>query len=99
MADRECYTASMNDEDDPFGVRSVAVSGVVSSALIAALVRKLGEKGLLTDVDVRDIYDDALHSLERSEAEAEQDVVDMYRQAREIIKIPLRDIPLPRDKS
>lgn len=89
----------MNDEDDPFDTHSVAVSGVVSSALIAALVRKLSEKGLLSDIDVRDLYDDALHTLECSEAEAGPNFADMYREARQIIEAPFKDTPLPDDKS
>lgn len=80
----------IDEDDDPFGVRSVAVSTVVGSALFAALIRKLGEKGILTDTDTRELYDDALHSLERQQADAEPDVAEMYRKAREVIETPLR---------
>ncbi|WP_299971464.1 hypothetical protein [uncultured Roseobacter sp.] len=85
----------MKHEDDPFGVRSVAASGVVSSALIAALVQKLGEKGLLSDLDVREIYDGALYSLERSRASAEPQDETMFREAAEIIERALSETPLP----
>ncbi|MEL7398080.1 MAG: hypothetical protein AAFN44_17100 [Pseudomonadota bacterium] len=81
----------MNDEDDPSGVRSVAVSGLVSSSLIAALIRKLAEKGVLSDMDTREIYDDALHSLEVGQADADAETQEMYRLAREVIEGPLRD--------
>ena len=84
----------MNEEDDPHGIHSVAGSGVVNSALIAGLLQKLAEKGLLSDVDVREIYDDALHSLEQAQADAAPKDAALYRDARALIEGPLRDTPL-----
>ncbi len=82
-------------EDDPFGAGSTAASGLVSATVIAALVSKLAEKGLLSDGDVHDIYDDALHSLEREQAEADPEFADLYRQARRVIEEPLREMKSP----
>ena len=89
----------MNDEDDPHGIQSVAASGVVNSALIAGLLLKLAEKGFLSNIDVSDIYDDALHSLEQAQADAAPKDAALYRDARAMIEGPLRDTPLSDDSS
>jgi len=61
---------------------------------MAQLIPKLAELGVLSDQDTYDIYDRALESLERMQAEtSDSNLQSIYKEAREIIEKPLRDEP------
>ena len=81
------------DEHDDVKIKSVAASGLVSSSVLAALVGMLGAKGILSDDEVHDIYDEALLSLEAQQAQLDTPEMDeVYVAAREIIEAPLREL-------
>ena len=81
------------DDENTFKINSVAASGLVSSSVLAALVGALGAKGVLSDDDVHDIYDEALLSLEAQQAQSDTPEMDeVYEAARRIIEMPLREL-------
>lgn len=72
---------------------SLTASALVSSSLFMALIAKLAERGILSDADTRDIYDDALLSLEEAAANAQSNEMrGVYSSAaRGIIENPLNN--------
>ena len=83
---------------DPDIFRSHAVSVSINAALMAELLPKLAEIGVLSAQDTHDIYDGALLSLEKSEADAEHNALrEVYADARQIIETALDSTPKPPD--
>lgn len=79
----------MNDK-----INVITASGLVNSALVAELIPKLAELGVLSEQDTYDIYDRALESLERMQAEADDpEFREVCADARRIIEAPLADTP------
>lgn len=76
-------------EPDP-RVDAIATSDLVSSATLAALVGMLGAKGVLSDPEVREVYEQALFLIEQHQAEAEPDMAPIFKAAREVIETQLR---------
>jgi hypothetical protein len=74
--------------DDP-RVDALAASELVSSSLLASLVGMLGAKGILSDQEVREIYEQALFLLEQHHA-AEPALGAIYEAAREILEAEMR---------
>lgn len=75
-------------EPDP-RIDAIAASGLVSSALLAALVAAVARKGLLSDKEVREIYEHALLLLEQHD-DNEPTMKGVYEAAREVIEAELR---------
>ncbi len=71
-------------------MKFLAASGVVNASLLAALIGALAVKGVLTDAEVKDIYEHALLMIEQDQADAGPDMADMYAAAREVIEEHLR---------
>ena len=73
---------------------STTASYLVNSALLAELIPKLAELGVFSDQDSYDIYDRALESLERMQAEAEDPQLrSVFVEARRMVEEPLRTMP------
>lgn len=70
-------------------IDAVAASDLVSSSVLAALIGMLGAKGVLSDVEVREIYEQALYLLEARQND-EPETASIYEAAREIIEAQLR---------
>ena len=70
-------------------LESVAVSELVSSALIASLIPTLVERGVLTSEDAHDVYENALLMIE-TQQDDEPAVQRIYEAARELIEARLR---------
>ncbi len=68
---------------------SIAVSDLVSSSVLASLIGMLGAKGVLSDAEVREIYEQALFLLEQHQAN-DHGAAEIYEAAREIIEEQLR---------
>ena len=75
-------------ERDP-RIDAIAASDLVSSSVLAALVGMLGAKGILSDEEVREVYEQALYLLETHQAD-EPETKPIYEAAREIIEAQLR---------
>lgn len=76
--------------DDP-RIDAVAASDLVSSSVLASLVGMLGAKGILSDEEVREVYEQALFLLEQHHAGDEDGTLDgVYAAAREVIEAQLR---------
>ncbi len=71
-------------------VDAIAASEMVSAATLAALVKMLALKGLLSLRDAREVYEDALHMLEEQQGE-DSGMDRIYEAAREAIEAQLRD--------
>ena len=72
-------------------LKSINVSNIINSSLMAQLIPKLAELGVLSGQDTYDIYDRALESLERMQSETKDtNLQSIYKEAREIIENPLR---------
>ena len=73
---------------------SVAASGLASAAILAALVQALVTKGVLTDAEVREVYEQALLLMETEEA-ASPTASMIFTTARELLEEHLRarDVP------
>ena len=85
----QCYPLHMSDK-----ILSTTASCLVNSALLTELIPKLGELGVLSEQDTHDIYDRALESLERMQAEVEDPQLrPVYMQARRMIEEPLNSTP------
>lgn len=78
----------MAREDDP-RIDALAASELVSSSLLASLVGMLGAKGILSDDEVREVYEQALYLLEQHQSN-EPALKVVYEAAREIIEAELR---------
>lgn len=70
-------------------IDALAASELVSSSLLASLVAMLGAKGLLSDNEVREVYEQALYLLEQHQS-SEPELKAVYEAAREIIEAELR---------
>jgi hypothetical protein len=68
---------------------AVAASDLVSASVLAALVGMLGAKGILSDEEVREVYEQALYLLETHQGD-EEGTAPIYGAAREIIEAQLR---------
>jgi hypothetical protein len=75
-------------ERDP-RLDAIAASDLVSSSVLAALVGMLGAKGILSDEEVREVYEQALYLLETHQGD-EAETRPIYEAAREIIEAQLR---------
>lgn len=71
-------------------VKHLAANNVVCASLLAGLVSALVVKGVLSDGDVKEIYEHALLMIEEEQAAADAQVADMYAAAREVIEEHLR---------
>jgi|APFEC2959095171_1045051.scaffolds.fasta_scaffold18808_2 hypothetical protein len=74
--------------DDP-RVDALAASELVSSSLLASLVGMLGAKGVLSDQEVHEIYEQALFLLEQHHA-AEPTLGSIYDAARRVLEAEMR---------
>lgn len=70
-------------------LESVAASELVSSSLLAALIPALVNRGVLTQQDATEIYENALMLLEMQQG-ADPAVQHVYETARELIEAHLR---------
>lgn len=71
-------------------LNAITASGLVNSALVAELIPKIAELGILSEQNTYDIYDRALESLERMQAEADDpEFREVCADARQIIETPL----------
>lgn len=82
----------MNEDDEPNPLPMIAAVTLSSSAILAALVQSLHDKGVLDAEETVEIYETALHLLEMQQAVADQvpgfgEVMDI---ARELIEQHLR---------
>lgn len=75
-------------EDDP-RINAVAASDLVSASVLASLVGMLGAKGILSDEEVREVYEQALYLLETQQG-TDEEMAPIYEAAREIIEAQLR---------
>lgn len=71
-------------------LESVAASSLVSSALLASLIPALVENGSLTELEVREIYENALLMLEGAQSELPEHMAPIYEAARKLIEDQLR---------
>ena len=72
---------------------AVAASGLVTAALISALVSGLVRKGALTTAERREIYEHALLMLEAQQAGVVPHSLAVFEAARELIEQHLRPQP------
>ena len=72
---------------------AVAASGLVTAALISALVSGLVRNGALTTAERREIYEHALLMLEAQQAEVVPHSLAVFEAARELIEQHLRPQP------
>lgn len=75
--------------DDP-RIDAIAASDLVSSSVLASLVGMLGAKGILSDEEVREVYEQALFLLEQQHAGDDGTLDRVYAAAREVIEAQLR---------
>ena len=76
-------------DEDP-RISAIAASDLVSASVLASLIGMLGAKGILSDDEVREVYEQALFLLESHQAEADDGMSNIYEAAREIIEAQLR---------
>lgn len=74
--------------DDP-RIGAIAASDLSSAAILASLVGMMGAKGILSDGEVREIYEQALFLLYQNQSET-PDIQRVFEAAREIIEAQLR---------
>lgn len=77
----------MSDDLDP--VESVTASHLVTSALVASLIPTLVDRGVLSPLDAREIYENALLMIETDQGD-DPAVQRIYEAARELIEAHLR---------
>jgi len=70
-------------------VDALAASELVSAALLASLVGMLGAKGILSDDEVREVYEHA-HALLTEHRGSETGLTSIYDAALELIEAELR---------
>jgi hypothetical protein len=70
-------------------IDSIAASDLSSAAILASLIGTLGAKGILSDDEVREVYEQALYLLEMHQG-GEEETRSIYEAAREIIEAQLR---------
>lgn len=76
----------MNDER----IDAIASSDLVSASVLASLIGMLAAKGILSDRETREIYENALFLLEQQQPNDHPEVASIYEAAREIIEAQLR---------
>lgn len=76
--------------EDDARIDAIAASDLTSASVLASLIGMLGAKGVLSDEEVREIYEQALYLLEQHQAEGDDGVAHIYEAAREIIEAQLR---------
>ncbi len=73
---------------------NATITSLVNSALVAELIAKLAELGVLSEQDTHDVYDRALESLERMQADADDpDFRAVCADARRMIEEPWSTTP------
>jgi hypothetical protein len=77
----------MTDRDPR--IDTIAASDLSSAAILAALIGMLGAKGVLSDQEVREVYEQALFLLETHQGD-EVELRPIFEAAREIIEDQLR---------
>ncbi|PWJ80597.1 hypothetical protein C7441_112139 [Pseudaminobacter salicylatoxidans] len=70
-------------------IDAVAASDLASAATLASLIGTLASKGLLSDQEVRDLYENALLLLETHQG-TEPEMRHVFEAAREVIEAQLR---------
>jgi hypothetical protein len=75
-------------ERDP-RIDALAASDLSSAAILASLIGMLGAKGILSDSEVREVYEQALYLLDAHQGD-EPEARRIYEAAREIIEAQLR---------
>jgi hypothetical protein len=78
----------MSDRDPR--IDAIAASDLSSAAILGALISVLGAKGILSDEDVREVYEQALLLLEAHQADAAPELDGIFEAAREVIEAQLR---------
>lgn len=71
-------------------IDAVAASDLVSASVLASLIGALAGKGILSNDEVREVYEQALYLLEMRQAASGDDMAPVYGAAREIIEAQLR---------
>lgn len=80
----------MTDDGSDPRIDAIASSDLVSASVLASLIGMLGAKGVLSDDEVREVYEQALYLLETRQAESEPETRPIYEAAREIIEAQLQ---------
>lgn len=75
-------------------IDAVAASELATAAMLAALVERLTVKGLLTDAEVREIYEHALLMIEEGQGTSPEAEL-IFAAARELIEQHLRPSDRP----
>lgn len=75
-------------KEDP-RINAVAANDLVSASVLASLIGMLGAKGILSDEEVREVYEQALYLLETQQG-TDEEMAPIYEAAREIIEAQLR---------
>jgi hypothetical protein len=75
-------------DDDP-RISAVAASDLLSASVLASLIGMLGAKGILSDEEVREVYEQALFLLEQQQA-TDVGMTPIYEAARGIIESQMR---------
>jgi hypothetical protein len=70
-------------------INAVAAGDLVSAATLAALIGMLGAKGILSDQEVREVYEQALFLLEQQQG-TDPGLEPIYQAAREVIEAQMR---------
>lgn len=81
------------DGNDSTKIETLAASGLVSAAVLAALVGRLQSLNVLSSAEVRDVYDDALLMIEEQQSDPTTPSIEqIYKPARRIIEEQLRGL-------
>jgi hypothetical protein len=70
-------------------IDAIAASDLSSASILAALIGMLGAKGVLSDEEVREVYEQALYLLESNQGD-EIETKPIFEAAREVIEAQLR---------
>lgn len=70
-------------------IDAIAASDLSSASILASLIGMLGAKGVLSDEEVREVYEQALYLLEAHQGD-EPETQPIFEAAREIIEAQLR---------
>lgn len=82
----------MKDNDNS-ALTATTASGLVTTALVAALMGTLASKGVLSDSEIHEIYETALLSLEENHANADSlEFAQACQSAREVIEDTLNSM-------
>lgn len=76
-------------KDDP-RIDAIAAGDLSSAAILASLIGMLGAKGVLSDAEVREVYEQALFLLETHQGDSEPAMQHIFEAAREVIEAQLR---------